>query len=89
VFWVHGSSIARFDQAYNEIARKLQLPGLGDPNVDIRRAVSEWLSDGENGPWLFVLDNADDQEVLFEGSSQKSLGQQGEQHLAELVKSLP
>lgn len=89
VFWVHGSSITRFDQAYSEIARKLQLPGFGDPNVDIRRAVCEWLSDGENGPWLFVLDNVDDQEVLFEGSSLKSLGQQGEQHLAELVKSLP
>jgi hypothetical protein len=89
VFWVHGSSISRFDQAYNEIARKLRLPGLGDPNIDIRSAVFEWLSDEDNGPWLFVLDNADDQELLFGNNPLTSPAQQGLQNVVELVRYLP
>jgi hypothetical protein len=33
--------------------------------------VFEWLSDDDNGSWLLVLDNADDQDMFF-GSSGRS-----------------
>ena len=55
--------MARFHQAYEEIARRL---GLHEgPNTDTLQRVSEWLSDEDKGQWLLVLDNADDQDVLF------------------------
>src|ERR1700722_368582 len=65
VFWVHCGSVARFEQGYKEIARKLKLPGIQDPETDVVRDVFAWLSDADNGSWLLVLDNADDQDMFF------------------------
>lgn len=63
VLWVHGASKARFETAYQQIARTLDLPGQQDPKVDYLQLVSDWLSNGENGSWLLVLDNADDRDL--------------------------
>ena len=41
------------------------MPRLDDPGIDIPQLVSEWLSDDGNGPWLMVLDNADDKDLFF------------------------
>jgi len=65
VLWIHCGTVARFDQGYREIARKLKLPGIQKPETDIFNEVYEWLSDEDNGSWLLVLDNADDQEIFF------------------------
>ncbi|KAI9766297.1 MAG: hypothetical protein M1839_004928 [Geoglossum umbratile] len=65
VFWIHASNAARFEQGYREIANEVELPGRDDPRTDILRLVSEWLSDEKNGRWLIILDNADDDNVLF------------------------
>src|SRR5436190_18408704 len=65
VFWIHASTVSRMDQAYKNIARRLCLPGWNDPKIDIFQLVSEWLSDDAHGPWLLVLDNADDMEIFF------------------------
>ncbi|KAI9715704.1 MAG: hypothetical protein M1812_005856 [Candelaria pacifica] len=69
VFWVYANSVARFDQAYREIARKLDLPGWENPKVNTLQLVSEWLSDEEHETWLMILDNADDTEALFGAGS--------------------
>jgi tetratricopeptide (TPR) repeat protein len=37
---------------------------LDDPQADILGLVSRWLSDIDNGPWLMILDNADDIDVF-------------------------
>ncbi|KAM0368168.1 hypothetical protein ACHAPY_011552 [Fusarium culmorum] len=66
VFWVDASSRARFEEAYRNIADKLQLPGRDDPKRNVLQLVHAWLCDGENGPWMMVLDNADSVEVLFD-----------------------
>src|SRR5947209_5150110 len=66
VFWVHASSAARVEQAYREIATKVNLPGCDDPKVNILRLVLNWLSDEQNGTWLMILDNADDSDVFFD-----------------------
>ena len=87
--WVHCGSVARFDQGYKEIARKLKLPGIQGPETDIFNDVYEWLSDEDNGSWLLVLDNADDQEIFF-GSTRRPQSQNPLlQQLGMLVQYLP
>ena len=89
MFWVHSSNIARFDEAYKAIARKLKLPGLNDPDGDTLEIVMEWLSDNRNGPWLMVLDNADDKEVLFGANGQGSSRHSRQQGLSAVVNHIP
>src|ERR1700722_5823880 len=86
VFWIHASTIYRVDQAYKDIARKLCLPGWNDPNVDTFQLVSEWLSNDAHGPWLLVLDNADDMETFFGTKSSPSVGSE---QAVPLVTYLP
>ena len=63
VFWVHGSNRARFEAAYQDLARTMRIPGFDDPKTNTLRLVSDWLSNEDNGSWLMVLDNADDTKV--------------------------
>jgi len=73
---VHTSTIARFRQAYNDIARRLLIPGWNDPNVDTLQLVYEHLTDRTNCQWLLILDNADDREMFFPSSNTQ--GQRGD-----------
>jgi tetratricopeptide (TPR) repeat protein len=59
VLWVYAANETRFTQAYRDIARKVQLPGWEDPQVDGCKLVCEWLDEMEDVPWLMILDNAD------------------------------
>ncbi|KAL8366598.1 hypothetical protein RB595_010452 [Gaeumannomyces hyphopodioides] len=64
IFWVPVLSGATFEQAYNEIARKLRLQDVAtdeDPKDSVRR----YLSSEAAGPWLLIVDNADDADLLF------------------------
>ena len=54
------------DQGYKQIARKLSLPEWDDLSTNTFQIVSDWLSDAEHGPWLMVLDSADDLELFFQ-----------------------
>ena len=65
VLWVYVSSVQRFEQAYAEISRRLELPGCEDPKVNKLEKVSDWLNDESHEPWLLLLDNADDEGVFF------------------------
>jgi tetratricopeptide (TPR) repeat protein len=65
VFWVHASTQARFEEAYRDIADRLQLPGRHDPKTDLLRLVHDWLRDETNGQWLMVIDNVDNVETFF------------------------
>ena len=67
-FWIHASSKARFEQSYAEIATTVQIPGVGDGKADTLRLVSKWLTNPANGPWLLIIDNADDATVLLDQS---------------------
>jgi hypothetical protein len=81
VFWVHASNAARFKQAYQDIAAKVELPGRDDPKADILRLVYNWLCDERNGRWLMVLDNADDDRVLSSpGADLEGITQAAEAH---------
>ncbi|KAL9580855.1 MAG: hypothetical protein Q9212_004238 [Teloschistes hypoglaucus] len=66
VFWVHASSLARFEQSYRDIADQVKIPGRKDPKANILKLVRDWLHAGKYGPWLLVLDNFDDTYLLPE-----------------------
>jgi tetratricopeptide (TPR) repeat protein len=65
VFWVHASSLARFEEGYRRIADTVKLPGCDKPEADILRLIRNWLCDETNGHWVMVIDNADDPRVLL------------------------
>ena len=65
-FWVHSSSRARFEQSFGEIADRIRTDACEVGSSDTLQTVSKWLSDGKNGPWLLILDNADDARVLLD-----------------------
>ncbi|KAH8689250.1 hypothetical protein GQ44DRAFT_637548 [Phaeosphaeriaceae sp. PMI808] len=64
VFWVYSSNATRFEQAYRDIATRVEIPGWDDPKADILRLVYNWLGDERNGRWLMIVDNADDDRVF-------------------------
>jgi tetratricopeptide (TPR) repeat protein len=64
VFWVPAMSRESFELAYREIATRLRLPGVADPNTNINKLVKETLS-ADRFSWLMIVDNADDPAVLL------------------------
>ncbi len=64
VFWVPADSVPKFEQAYMTIARKLRLPGVDNAKADVMQLLEEYLNEQDSSPWLLVLDNADDLEML-------------------------
>ena len=83
MLWVHASSSARFQEAYQDIAERLKLAGRDDPQQNVLRLVWRWLSDEENGPWLMIIDNADDVSALFSSQAADSPG--SEQSLSSYI----
>ncbi|KAF5722407.1 kinesin light chain [Fusarium mundagurra] len=65
VFWVHASSKPRFEEAYRTIAERMKLPQRDEPSTDILALVRDWLQSDESGPWLMIIDNADDVNLFY------------------------
>ena len=65
VFWIHASNAERFRQAYTLIAQECQVPGYGDPKIDVLALVKRWLERRNGDRWLMVIDNADDVQTFF------------------------
>ncbi|KAF2865053.1 P-loop containing nucleoside triphosphate hydrolase protein [Massariosphaeria phaeospora] len=89
VFWAHASNATRLEQSFREIADYVKIRGREDPKADVFKLVHNWLRIEKNGPWLFVLDNADDAAALSSppNTSQKSPANHGgdgalQQHLS-------
>ena len=64
IFWVPVVSGEMFEQAYKEIASLCSIaldPTKEDPKESVRR----YLNSKSAGKWLLIVDNADDEEVLF------------------------
>ena len=64
VFWVHAGTQARFEEGYRTIAKVASIPGWDDPKADILRLVWSWLCYESNGPWVLIVDSADDSDVF-------------------------
>jgi tetratricopeptide (TPR) repeat protein len=83
---VHAGTRARFEEAYRDIADRLELPGRDNPKIDVLRLVSNWLCDETNGKWTLVLDNVDDIEVFY---PKRSLANESPAAAAPLAVYLP
>lgn len=67
VFWIYAANETQFVQAYQDIARKLRLPGCEDSNVNSCELVARWLDEDDSSGWLMILDSADNADMF--GSS--------------------
>ncbi|KAH6630386.1 hypothetical protein B0J18DRAFT_100554 [Chaetomium sp. MPI-SDFR-AT-0129] len=72
IFWVPALSMASFEQAMTAIAKKLPIQETGE-DEDPKESVQRFLSSEAAGSWLLVVDNADDEEILF-GSADRPGG---------------
>lgn len=67
---MHVGSRARFEQAYQDIAERLELPGHDDPRSDVLKLVSDWLCNDTNGEWVMVLDDVHTTDIFSHGSDE-------------------
>jgi tetratricopeptide (TPR) repeat protein len=65
VFWIHASTVARFEEGYLAIANTVKIPGCNDPKADVLQLVKSWLCNESKGKWVMILDNADDVSIFF------------------------
>ena len=68
---MHASSAGRFEDGYKAIAEQMRIPGWNNPGTDILSTVCRWLANPQNGTWLVVVDNADDEQLMLESSGSK------------------
>lgn len=72
VFWVLAISQESFELAYREIGIRLNIPGIHDDGADVKKLVQDYLTAGQVGRWLMVIDNADDQDILLGATNSSS-----------------
>ena len=65
IFWVYGATRQSFDEAYKRIAKELEIPGFDDPLFEHRAIVPMVLDRKQTGPWVMIVDNADDYCIYF------------------------
>ncbi|KAJ5709208.1 hypothetical protein N7493_010542 [Penicillium malachiteum] len=63
VLWMESTSIETVEQAFMSIKKKLQLRNV--TASDVKSRVKAYLSSERAGPWLFIIDNADDTDITF------------------------
>ena len=69
IYWVPAISAETFEQAYREIATQCSI-ALNPTEEDPKESVRRYLNSGLAGKWLLIVDNADDQEILFGASGE-------------------
>ncbi|KAL9123952.1 MAG: hypothetical protein Q9217_006671 [Psora testacea] len=69
IFWVPALSAESFEQAYRDIATRYSII-LNPKEEDLKESVRRYLNNISTGKWLLVVDNSDDQEVLFGTSAE-------------------
>ncbi|KAK7423229.1 hypothetical protein QQZ08_009125 [Neonectria magnoliae] len=64
VFWMPALSIASFEQACAKLAKTLGVSTT--EGEDVKETIRKHLSSGKAGRWLLILDNADDETILYQ-----------------------
>lgn len=64
IFWVPAVSGESFEQAYRNIAGYCSI-ALNPTEKDPTKSVQRYLSSNSAGKWLLIIDNPDDEEILF------------------------
>jgi tetratricopeptide (TPR) repeat protein/RecA/RadA recombinase len=65
VFWIAAVSRESVESSFQEIGVLLNIPGILNQKNNAKQLVKVRLSDETFGPWLLVVDNADDTSILF------------------------
>jgi tetratricopeptide (TPR) repeat protein len=78
IFWMPALSMESFGQACMAVAAALHITQAETREDDAKKLVKEHLSADQAGPWLLVLDNADDHDILY-----------GTEHAAGIIDYLP
>ncbi|KAL8741826.1 MAG: hypothetical protein Q9190_005609 [Brigantiaea leucoxantha] len=68
IFWVPAVSAESFEQAYRDIATRCSI-ALDPKREDPKASIQQYLNSDAAGKWLLIVDNADDEEILFGESS--------------------
>jgi tetratricopeptide (TPR) repeat protein len=63
VFWAPAFSREEVRKAFIDIGRHPNVPGADSPQADVSSPIQQRLGQESAGPWLLILDNADDVEV--------------------------
>ncbi|KAI6439877.1 hypothetical protein MCOR15_011898 [Pyricularia oryzae] len=67
VFWVPAVDMTMFENAYREIGQSLEIQGIEDDDADVKTLVKAALSRNDAKPWLLIIDNVDDLQLLMDG----------------------
>ncbi|KAI0452034.1 hypothetical protein F5B21DRAFT_355977 [Xylaria acuta] len=70
IFWVPAQSDESFEEAYTEMARRLDVEVRHDE--DLKGSVRRYFESERAGKWLLIVDNADDMEILFRSPDKPS-----------------
>ncbi|KAH7207407.1 hypothetical protein DER44DRAFT_810960 [Fusarium oxysporum] len=70
IFWVPVLSAETAEHAYEDIAKKLGLQKSSE-DEDVKDLVCQHLSSDKAGKWLFIVDNADEEELIL-GTADKA-----------------
>jgi hypothetical protein len=62
IFWVAAASRGKFLQSFSAIATECNISGK-DPLWSVKK----WLEEVHRGPWLMIVDNADNEPMFFGG----------------------
>ncbi|KAH8588285.1 P-loop containing nucleoside triphosphate hydrolase protein [Bisporella sp. PMI_857] len=63
IFWLHASSVSRLEQGLREALKTCE--ALSEAEVNLLQSFQDWFCDEKSGKWLIIMDNADDEEIIF------------------------
>ncbi|CAG8980572.1 hypothetical protein HYALB_00002570 [Hymenoscyphus albidus] len=63
VFWINTLTRTTLEYGCRKIAEATKLPGWDNPKANTLELARTWLYDERNGPWLLILDAADDHSI--------------------------
>lgn len=66
VFWLHASNATRFRQSIQHVVDQLRIPSRGASGQNVFALFESWLRDRKQGPWVLIIDNADDTDFLHQ-----------------------
>ncbi|CAN9399578.1 unnamed protein product [Alternaria alternata] len=78
IFWMPALSMESYEQACVAVATALHINQVETGEDNAKELVKEHLSADQAGPWLLVLDNADDHDILY-----------GTEHAPGIIDYLP
>ena len=90
VLWVPAISKASFEEAYVAIGEKVGIRAT-EEQPDVQKLVCGHLSDDATGPWLLVVDNADDFKLIcgLSDSLDRYLPRNGNVRMLITTRTLP